>query len=149
MSAFNCLFYRLPTADPVSLLAGYMMSFFNVHLDLKFMSIVFTLWTVGMLILSSLTNFLKKLFLKLTRFSPFDSAELSLYFVSYITGVYFVSSILSLKNSLPASYVLIISDILPMVKFDLFSTWFDIIFVMASLGSAVFIVIEHSTNNNR
>lgn len=139
---FNVAFYRLPNSDPVSLMAAYSLHFLNYHLDTQIWSCLFTLWTVGVLIMSILTNFLNSLIRFMSQMCPLDSDEVSVLLMAYIAGVYLTSTLMTLRNGLVNEYGSIISQLLPNVKFDFFANWFDFIFVGSAIGWTVYLYLK-------
>lgn len=57
--------------------------------------------------------------------------------MAQVMGMYFVSSVLMLRSNIPTQYRSIITDILKGIKFDFYTRWFDIIFLLSAMASTI------------
>lgn len=63
-------------------------------------------------------------------------------------GMYFLSSVLMMRMSLPAIYRNIISNLLGSIEFNFYHRWFDVIFLVSGLASVVLLYFVHQANNS-
>lgn len=54
-------------------------------------------------------------------------------------GMYFVSTVLMMRSTLPPQYRTIITDLLPSTDFTFYHRWFDVLFVISALLSMAFV----------
>lgn len=113
------------------------MHYFNVNFDARFWSQQISFLLVGSIILASIRGFLLQLLKAVQAFSYFDQSNVMVLFMAQIMGMYFVSSVLMLRANIPPQYRSIITDILAGIKFDFYSRWFDIIFLLSAMASTI------------
>lgn len=92
---------------------------------------------MGSIIVASIRGFLIQLMKTFRAVSHFEQSHVMLLFMAQIMGMYFVSSVLMLKSNLPPQYRSIITDLLQGIRFDFYSRWFDIIFLLSALASTI------------
>lgn len=133
MATVNILFDRVATTDPVTRGLELALLWFHIELDVQFWSQTLSFALVGVLLLTTLRGFLKKL---MDIFYEYSSATTSAYLAlvqAQIMGMYFVSIILLTRMNLPLEYRAIITQVLPDIRFDFYHRWFDFIFIPSAL----------------
>lgn len=131
------MFNRFGQVDPVTQWIGLTVHYFNVNFDVKFWSQQISFLLVGSIILASVRGFLLQLLRVVRAFSYFDQSNVMVLFMAQIMGMYFVSSVLMLRSNMPHQYRAIITDILQGIRFDFYTRWFDIIFLLSAMGSTI------------
>ena len=56
-----------------------------------------------------------------------------------IMGMYFTANILTLRHNLPPQNRQIITQLLSGMEFDFYDHWFDIIYLISVLGTAIYL----------
>jgi uncharacterized membrane protein YgcG len=69
-------------------------------------------------------------------------------FLAHIMGMYFLSSVLMLRMSLPEVYRNKITILFKSIDIAFYHRWFDVIFLVSGIASMVFLYFVHQANNS-
>ncbi|XP_078258333.1 Golgi pH regulator isoform X2 [Rhinoraja longicauda] len=143
MATINIVFDRVGKTDPVSRGIEITVNYLGIQFDVKFWSQHISFILVGIIIVTSIRGLL----ITLTKFfyaiSSNKSSNVIVLFLAQIMGMYFVSSVLLMRMSMPLEYRTIVTEVLGELQFNFYHRWFDVIFLVSALSSIIFLYLAH------
>lgn len=146
MTAFNIALGRENKIDPVTRWLTYGLKYLKSDLDFDTLSQQVSLLLVSILIFTSFRGF----FVQWLKFFRMQNAAYSAIFarifvvlMAWIMGMYFISSVLLLRMTIPQSYRESISKVMGNVQVPFFHFWFDVVFLISALLSLLMSAWEH------
>jgi len=138
ITAFNIAFDRQSKIDPVTRWISLLLQALNSDIDLDMLCQQVSMLLVSILIFTSFRGF----FVQWLKFFRMQNAAYSAIFarvfvvlMAWIMGMYFISSVLLLRMTIPQSYRESISKVMGNVQVPFFHFWFDVVFLMSALLS--------------
>ncbi|KAJ1510022.1 hypothetical protein HMI54_001903, partial [Coelomomyces lativittatus] len=104
MSTINILFNRVGKVDPITHALSILVHFFNVSIDIALWSQQLSFFFVGILIFISIRGFLLQVIKIFRIFSSTLTPESVVLFLAQIMAMYFLSTVLMIRTTLPAEY---------------------------------------------
>ncbi|KAF9917115.1 Golgi pH regulator B [Lobosporangium transversale] len=148
MALINTLFSRAGSTDPITAVISKFISYTNMKIDVRFWSQQLSFFFVGLMIFLSIRGLLQVLSKFFRAFSRHISSNNIILFLAHIMGLYFLSSVLTMRQSLPIEYRSIISDSLGALEFDFYHRWFDVIFLISGIVSMAFLYFVHKASGS-
>ena len=146
ITAFNILLGRVSKIDPVTRWISVSLQLLNSDLDSDVLGQQVSLLLVSILIFTSFRGF----FVQWLKFFRMQNAAYSAIFarvfvvlMAWIMGMYFISSVLLLRMTIPQSYRESISKVMGNVQVPFFHFWFDVVFLISALLSLLMSGWEH------
>lgn len=149
MAIVNIILSRVGKTDPITYGLTLAIAYFNIkEIDIDFWYQQLSFFTVGIMIFFSIRGLLIQ-FLKFFRAvsNPVSRNNIVL-FLAHIMGMYFLSSVLMLRMSLPEVYRNKITILFKSIDIAFYHRWFDVIFLVSGIASMVFIYFVHQANNS-
>ncbi|KAI9230365.1 MAG: Abscisic acid G-protein coupled receptor-domain-containing protein [Piptocephalis tieghemiana] len=143
ISTINILFNRIGKSDPISYGLATFVHHFNVELDTQFWSQQLSFFFVGIMIIASIRGLLLQILKFFKASSRYLSPENVILFLAQLMGMYFLSSVLLMRMSMPHQYRETISQVLGPIEFNFYHRWFDVIFLVSALVSILFTYFTH------
>ncbi|KAG9323816.1 hypothetical protein KVV02_002262 [Mortierella alpina] len=148
MALINTIFRRTGSTDPITAIISKFISHTNMTIDVRFWSQQLSFFFVGLMIILSIRGLLQELSKFFRATSRHVSSNNVILFLAHLMGLYFLSSILMMRQSLPMEYRSIISDSLGALEFDFYHRWFDVIFLISGLVSMAFLYFVHKASGS-
>ncbi|XP_061042060.1 Golgi pH regulator A isoform X2 [Eubalaena glacialis] len=143
MATINIVFDRVGKTDPVTRGIEITVNYLGIQFDVKFWSQHISFILVGIIIVTSIRGLL----ITLTKFfyaiSSSKSSNVIVLLLAQIMGMYFVSSVLLIRMSMPLEYRTIVTEVLGELQFNFYHRWFDVIFLVSALSSILFLYLAH------
>ncbi|RXM99672.1 Golgi pH regulator [Acipenser ruthenus] len=143
MATINIVFDRVGKTDPVTRGIEITVNYLGIQFDVKFWSQHISFILVGIIIVTSIRGLL----ITLTKFfyaiSSSKSSNVIVLVLAQIMGMYFVSSVLLMRMSMPLEYRTIVTEVLGELQFSFYHRWFDVIFLVSALSSILFLYLAH------
>ncbi|KAJ2376024.1 hypothetical protein GGI05_007065, partial [Coemansia sp. RSA 2603] len=150
MTLGGILLNRVGHSDPVTSALTLAATHVSPDFDMAFWSQQLSFAMVGIMVIGSIRGLLIQ-FTKLFSM-PFTSIVKPsniVLFLAQIMGMYFVSCILMMRMSLPPKYRPMISAVLQTTGFYFYKRWFDIIFLVSVVASALLVFLSHQEQRDK
>ncbi|XP_057388061.1 Golgi pH regulator-like [Balaenoptera acutorostrata] len=143
MATINIVFDRVGKTDPVTRGIEITVNYLGIQFDVKFRSQHISFILIGIIIVTSIRGVL----ITLTKFfyaiSSSKSSSVIVLLLAQIMGMYFVSSVLLIRVSMPLEYRTIGTEVLGELQFNFCHRWFDVVFLASALSSILFLYVAH------
>ncbi|KAJ3024217.1 Golgi pH regulator B [Thoreauomyces humboldtii] len=140
-ATLNIIFNRVGGADPVTHGLNMLVHRFNIEVDVTFWAPQLSFIFVGLMVVGSIRGLL----IQFMKFFRAVSSSLSpnniVLFLAHVMGMYFLSTVLMMRMSVPPQYRTIITSVLGHIEFNFYHRWFDVIFLVSAIASAGFILV--------
>jgi len=147
MATMNIVFdKKVSQTDPVTKGMQMALKYLHVQIDVALWSYNISFLFVGIIIATSMRGFLRNL-LKFYSWSRSFSSNSMVLLLAQVMGMYFTSSVLLMRLSLPKEYRMIITDVIGEIHFDFYHRWFDVIFICSAC--TMIIVLYFSATSSR
>ncbi|KRZ77341.1 Oxysterol-binding protein-related protein 8 [Trichinella papuae] len=141
MATVNIIFDRVGKVDPVTRGIEISVHLMGFDFDVKFWSQHISFILVGVIAVTSVRGLLITISKLFSIVASDKWSNIVCLLLSEVMGMYFVSSVLLIRMSMPAEYRSIITDVLGELKFHFYHRWFDVIFLVSGLSSIFFLYL--------
>ncbi|KAJ2780942.1 hypothetical protein GGI15_003371 [Coemansia interrupta] len=150
MTLGGILLNRVGHSDPVTSALTLAATHVSPDFDMAFWSQQLSFAMVGIMVIGSIRGLLIQ-FTKLFSmpFASIVKPSNIVLFLAQIMGMYFVSCILMMRMSLPPKYRPMISAVLQTTGFYFYKRWFDIIFLVSVVASALLVFLSHQEQRDK
>lgn len=150
MAALNIILQRVRKNDPVSQwIQLFLVYVLDVKIDVRFWSQHASFLLIGVLVATQMRGFLLQTMKMFHAWSSVLSSNSVILLLAEIMGMYFVSSVLLMRMSLPVDYRRIITRVLGDIEFHFYHHFFDVIFIVSATVSIVAIFLTRQAARHR
>ena len=151
ISAINIIFQRVNKIDPITRTFQIALQFaFEIDpADVRILSQHASFLLVGIVVATQVRSLLLMLMRAFHSYSNALYSHASLLILCEIMGMYFVSSVLLMRMSVPIEYRIIITRVLGDIEFHFYHQWFDLIFVLAATASILSLTLQRQANRTK
>ncbi|XP_055726416.1 Golgi pH regulator-like, partial [Salvelinus fontinalis] len=143
MATINIVFDHVGNTDPVTRRMEITVNYLGIQFDVNFWSQHISFILVGIIIVTSIRGLLITLIRFFYAISSSKSSNVIVLVLAQIMGMYFVSSVLLMRMSMPLEYRSIVTEVLGELQFNFYHRWFDVIFLVSALSSILFLYLTH------
>lgn len=120
--------------DPVTRGLDIALRYFHFQVDVTFWSQHISFILVGLMTASSIRGFLNQILKVFHEYSSSLSSNNIVLILAQVMGMYFISSVLMMRTSMPEIYTrFIVTQILGDIEFSFYHRWFDFIFIPSAI----------------
>jgi hypothetical protein len=152
MASINIVFQRVNQMDPVSrAIQIFLVYFFDLSAEVRgFVMQTASFILVGVLVATQVRGFLLQLMRFFHAWSSVLTSHSMILLLAEMMGMYFVSSVLLMRMSVPLQYRTIITRVLGDIKFHFYHHWFDLLFIVSAFFTILwFFLSRQSTAKNK
>ena len=138
MASINLIFQRVNKTDPISRTLQFLLQhILSIDVDVRLWSQYASFGLVGVLVATQIRGFLLLVMRLFHAYANVYTSSTMILFFSELMGMYFVSSVLLMRMSVPAEYRLIISAVLGDIEFHFYHQHYDFIFICSCIISVI------------
>ena len=138
MASINLIFQRVNKTDPISRTLQFLLQhILSIDVDVRLWSQYASFGLVGVLVATQIRGFLLLVMRLFHAYANTHTSSTMILFFSELMGMYFVSSVLLMRMSVPAEYRRIISAVLGDIEFHFYHQHYDFIFIVSCIVSVV------------
>uniref|UniRef100_A0A7S0QRP8 Abscisic acid G-protein coupled receptor-like domain-containing protein n=1 Tax=Pyramimonas obovata TaxID=1411642 RepID=A0A7S0QRP8_9CHLO len=136
---------RVNSPDPVSQAIGLVLTNFNIKFNVGLWSYYISFLFIGIIVANSMRGFIKNIFKIFSSVSGGSATSGPLVlFLTEIVALYFVSTVLLIRQKLPLDHRQIITDVLGAdIEFHFYQGFHDLIFIASAVLSILLLSMHH------
>lgn len=142
-AAVNIIFDRQGKVDPVTRGLEILVEYVDLDVDVPFWSQHVSFIMVGVIVVTNMRSFLLQLMKVFRAVSSSVTSSIIVLLMAMVMGMYFVSSVLLMRMSLPLEYRTILTTVLGNLQFSFYHRWFDVIFLVSGLSSIFLLYVTN------
>ncbi|XP_059972227.1 Golgi pH regulator-like [Mesoplodon densirostris] len=143
MATINIIFDQVGKTDPVTRGIEITVNYLGIQFDVKSWSQHISFILIGIIFVTSIRGVLITLTKLFYAISHSESSNVIVLLLAQIMGMYFVSSVLLIRMSMPLEHRTIVTEVLGELQFNFCHRWFGVVFLVSALSSILFLYLAH------
>jgi len=140
------LFMQTPTSDPISFALHLFLANKSIHVDPEVLAQYLSLLLIAFLVINSMQNFILQLVKLFFAFGGGVTTDALVLFTTEMVGLYFISSVLLIREQLPERYRQSVTEALGAdLEFRFYAKFYELIFMASAALTAFALYAKHVT----
>ena len=141
------IFKQTPTSDPISFALSIFLANKSVHIDPAVLAQYLSLLLIAFLVINSMQNFIMQLVRLFFAVGSGVTTDALVLFTTEMVGLYFLSSVLLVREQLPERYRTVVTDALGAdLEFRFYAKFYELIFMAAAALTVISLYAKHVTS---
>lgn len=141
------IFKQTPTSDPISFALSIFLANKSVHIDPAVLAQYLSLLLIAFLVINSMQTFVMQLVRLFFAVGSGVTTDALVLLTTEMVGLYFLSSVLLVREQLPERYRAIITDALGAdLEFRFYAKFYELIFMAAAALTVISLYAKHVTS---
>ena len=140
------IFKQTPTSDPISFALHIFLANKSIHIDPATLAQYLSLLLIAFLVINSMQNFITQLVKLFFAYGGGVTTDALVLFTTEMVGLYFLSSVLLVREQLPESYRQVVTEALGAdLEFRFYAKFYELIFMASAALTAIALYAKHVT----
>ena len=140
------LFMQTPKSDPISFALHLFLANKSIHVDPEVLAQYLSLLLIAFLVINSMQNFILQLVKLFFAFGGGVTTDALVLFTTEMVGLYFISSVLLIREQLPERYRHSVTEALGAdLEFRFYAKFYELIFMASAALTAFALYAKHVT----
>ena len=140
------IFKQTPTSDPISFALHIFLANKAIHIDPATLAQYLSLLLIAFLVINSMQNFITQLVKLFFAYGGGVTTDALVLFTTEMVGLYFLSSVLLVREQLPERYRHVVTEALGAdLEFRFYAKFYELIFMASAALTAIALYAKHVT----
>ena len=140
------IFKQTPTSDPISFALHIFLANKSIHIDPATLAQYLSLLLIAFLVINSMQNFITQLVKLFFAYGGGVTTDALVLFTTEMVGLYFLSSVLLVREQLPERYRHVVTEALGAdLEFRFYAKFYELIFMASAALTAIALYAKHVT----